>query len=212
MSNINYKMLYRFISDRDFDAIYNMLNDSKDFASFLKNGLAYAKQRNIEDMILLFSYNLGLIESKKILHNIITFEQIQEIHKYKKEIEKALGNPLTDEQCDAIFNDDDASLIVAGAGCGKTTTALGKIVYLVNSGKAKLEEILPIYFNNNNAAEMNDKITDIFGNVQKIAYDYHQLGLKILGGKQSCVVRKTDDVLHEIFNEIVNNKKYDDFL
>ena len=212
MSNINYKMLYRFISDRDFDAIYNMLNDSKDFASFLKNGLAYAKQRNIEDMILLFSYNLGLIESKKILHNIITFEQIQEIHKYKKEIEKALGNPLTDEQCDAIFNDDDASLIVAGAGCGKTTTALGKIVYLVNSGKAKLEEILPIYFNNNNAAEMNDKITDIFGNVQKIAYDYHQLGLKILGGKQSCVVRKTDDVLYEIFNEIVNNKKYDDFL
>lgn len=212
MSNINYKMLYRFISDRDFDAIYNMLNDSKDFASFLKNGLAYAKQRNIEDMISLFSYNLGLIESKKILHNIITFEQIQEIHKYKKEIEKALGNPLTDEQCDAIFNDDDASLIVAGAGCGKTTTALGKIIYLVNSGKAKLEEILPIYFNNNNAAEMNDKITDIFGNVQKIAYDYHQLGLKILGGKQSCVVRKTDDVLHEIFNEIVNNKKYDDFL
>ena len=130
----------------------------------------------------------------------------------KKYIENALKKPLTDEQCDAIFNDDDASLIVAGAGCGKTTTALGKIIYLVNSGKAKLEEILPIYFNNKNAEEMNGKITAVFGNTQKIAYDYHQLGLKILGGRQSCPVRKIDEVIRKIFNEIIENKRFDDFI
>ena len=139
-------------------------------------------------------------------------DEIRKEQKQKEYIENALKKPLTNEQCDAIFNDDDASLIVAGAGCGKTTTALGKIIYLVNSGKAKLEEILPIYFNNKNAEEMNGKITAVFGNTQKIAYDYHQLGLKILGGRQSCPVRKIDEVIRKIFNEIIENKRFDDFI
>lgn len=130
----------------------------------------------------------------------------------KQKIEDILGNPLTNEQCDAIFNDDGASLIVAGAGCGKTTTALGKIIYLVNTGKAQLEEILPIYFNKKNAEEMNGKITAVFGNTKRIAYDYHQLGLEILGGRQSCPVRKTDEVIQEIFNKIVGDKNFYNFI
>ena len=137
---------------------------------------------------------ISFIELLKNKHEQVFLEK--QTKKYKQEIEKALRRTLTDEQCEAIFNDDNASLIVAGAGCGKTTTALGKIVYLVNSGKAKLDEILPIYFNKANAAEMNDKITAIFGNAKKIAYDYHQLGLKILGG---CDVKKSEDVIPKIF-------------
>ena len=134
----------------------------------------------------------------------------EEERRWRKVVEKELNRPLTDEQWAAIYNDDDASLIVAGAGCGKTTTALGKIVYLVKSGKAKLEEILPIYFNKKNADEMNGKITEIFGNTQKIAYDYHSLGLKFL--KESCPVEKSEDMIRRIFKNFLDDKKSEDLI
>lgn len=139
------------------------------------------------------------------INNFIYFIELQknknEVQKYRQEIENSLERSFTDEQIAAIFNDDDASLIVAGAGCGKTTTALGKIVYLVKSGKAKLEEILPIYFNNKNVDEMNDKIIKIFGNTKKIAYDYHQLGNKFL---KKSYARPPEDPIGKIFNKTFN--------
>lgn len=167
------------------------------------------RQEELENIIIAEQKRKMAIEAEKERKIQKEREKLQQQKKY---IENALKKPLTDEQCDAIFNDDDASLIVAGAGCGKTTTALGKIIYLVNSGKARLEEILPIYFNRENAKEMNGKITAVFGNTQKIAYDYHQLGFKILGGEQSCPSRETDKVIRKIFNEIIENKRFDDFI
>lgn len=198
------------------EVIFYRKNNFENYVNFIHKRFLYPSSMNV----FLFTereWKKEREKEKQLAERIDRekFEEeirVKELQKQKEYIEKALGNPLTDEQCDAIFNDDDASLIVAGAGCGKTTTALGKIIYLVNSGKAKLEEILPIYFNNKNAEEMNGKITAVFGNAQKIAYDYHQLGLKILGGRQSCPVRKTDEVIQEIFNKIVDNKNLDDFI
>lgn len=198
------------------EVIFYRKNNFENYVNFIHKRFLYPSSMNV----FLFTereWKKEREKEKQLAERIDRekFEEeirVKELQKQKEYIEKALGNPLTDEQCDAIFNDDDASLIVAGAGCGKTTTALGKIIYLVNSGKARLEEILPIYFNNKNAEEMNGKITAVFGNTKRIAYDYHQLGLEILGRRQSCPVRKTDEVIQEIFNKIVGNKNFDDFI
>ena len=49
---------------------------------------------------------------------------------------------LDEEQCKAILADEKYSLIIAGAGTGKTTTMVSKVKYLVDKKKADPNKIL----------------------------------------------------------------------
>ncbi len=64
------------------------------------------------------------------------------------------------EQKKAIEHGQGPLLIVAGAGTGKTTVLKERFKYLVNSGKAKPEEILCLVFNEDAAAHLEDKIIE----------------------------------------------------
>ena len=46
----------------------------------------------------------------------------------------------------AIVTDEDATLVNAGAGTGKTSTIVGKVDYLLRRGLARPEEILVLAF------------------------------------------------------------------
>ena len=64
----------------------------------------------------------------------------------KKEIQN------NSDQITAIASDEDNTLLVAGAGTGKTTTILGKLAYLVERVGVKPEEILLLSFTGRPAA------------------------------------------------------------
>ena len=49
---------------------------------------------------------------------------------------------LDEEQCKAILADEKYSLIIAGAGTGKTTTMVSKVKYLVDKKNADPRKIL----------------------------------------------------------------------
>ena len=67
------------------------------------------------------------------------------------------NHPLDREQHKAIYDPARFNLTVAGAGSGKTTTILGKILYLLQSGFASPPEILVLSFTHDSATELRER-------------------------------------------------------
>lgn len=67
------------------------------------------------------------------------------------------NHPLDREQRKAIYDPARFNLTVAGAGSGKTTTILGKILYLLQSGFASPPEILVLSFTHDSATELKER-------------------------------------------------------
>jgi DNA helicase-2/ATP-dependent DNA helicase PcrA len=65
---------------------------------------------------------------------------------------------LNKEQAVAVAHGEGPLLIVAGAGTGKTSVISERIVNLINSGKAKSEEILALTFTEKAAGEMEERV------------------------------------------------------
>lgn len=67
------------------------------------------------------------------------------------------NQPLDREQRKSIYDPARFNLTVAGAGSGKTTTILGKILYLLQSGFASPPEILVLSFTHDSAMELRER-------------------------------------------------------
>ena len=76
---------------------------------------------------------------------------------------------LDEDQRRAILIDEDYSLVIAGAGSGKTTTMAAKVKYLVEKKNVPREKILLLAFTNKAAEELD----------RRINYDF-QLGVRVL--------------------------------
>lgn len=62
------------------------------------------------------------------------------------------------QQVDAILHDDDNTLVIAGAGSGKTTTVQGKVNYILKKRLAGLKEILLLSFAKKSADDLKEKL------------------------------------------------------
>lgn len=89
------------------------------------------------------------------------------------------GRRLDNQQMDCIVREAHNHLVIAGAGTGKTTTVVGKIKYLLKSGKYKPEDILVLSFTNASASEMSRRITQETGYEMAVS-TFHKLGLNII--------------------------------
>lgn len=87
--------------------------------------------------------------------------------------------PLTAEQRRAVVSDEDATLVLAGAGSGKTTVIVAKAAYLIDRGIRSPTEILLIAFGKDAAAEMAVRIRERSGESVD-ALTFHALGYSII--------------------------------
>ena len=67
---------------------------------------------------------------------------------------------LDEEQRKVVLSDEDYTLVIAGAGAGKTTTVAAKVKYLVEKQGIRPDQILVISFTNKAVGELQDKINN----------------------------------------------------
>ena len=69
-----------------------------------------------------------------------------------------LPDGLTEEQARAIATDEDVTLVLAGAGTGKTAVIIGKIAHLVRNQGVAPETVLALAFNRKAAIEIRERL------------------------------------------------------
>ncbi len=156
------------------------------------------------------------LDQSKILRFLIIYQDIKNIKSgsamIKEHNDLYINNHLTSEKtyldnilknCDpkilldseqrrAILSDEDYSLIIAGAGAGKTTTVAAKVKYLVEKKNIDPKQILVISFTNKAVGELKERINDQLKIPCPIT-TFHSIGYAIL--------QKQDDVKKKVVDE-----------
>jgi DNA helicase-4 len=107
---------------------------------------------------------------------------------------------LDEEQCKAILADEKYSLIIAGAGTGKTTTMTAKVKYLVDKKNADPERILVMSYTRKATKEIADRIIDEF-DINVHVTTFHSLGyeyIREIFNNRKCVIIDRN-LLNEFF-------------
>lgn len=117
---------------------------------------------------------------------------------------------LDEEQRKVVLSDSDASLVVAGAGAGKTTTVAAKVKYLVEKQDIKPEEIIVISYTNKAVSELSEKINKQLGIPAKVT-TFHAFGNEIIRNTTENVP-ELERYTRRYFLDILKNRIYDNRL
>lgn len=109
-------------------------------------------------------------------------------------VEQKMGKKLTAQQravaaLDYEHEDIDAALVVASAGCGKSTSLMGHVLHLIADGKVRhSDDVLMVVFNNKNRKDLRRKAKEYgFANLGASIHTFHSLGLGIVRKQDSNI-------------------------
>ena len=126
---------------------------------------------------------------------------------------------LNPAQREAVETMDGPVLMLAGAGTGKTRALTARIVHLLNTGRARPNEILAVTFTNKAAREMKNRVGAMLGQpVEGMPWlgTFHAICVKLLrrhaelvGLKSNFTILDTDDQLR-LLKQLVAAEGIDD--
>lgn len=154
--------------------------------------------------------NANSLKQQISIHNDrVADAKIQNAYTFIGDVE---GRRLDKQQMTCIVKDAHNHLVIAGAGTGKTTTVVGKIKFLLKSGRYKPEDILVLSFTNASASEMSQRINQETGcNID--ASTFHKLGLNIITKVNGIVPKITQLNLRKFIKEqLLLNMQSDAYL
>lgn len=136
-------------------------------------------------------------EPRALRANGIAVFVAAELDRWKEFFDNIESKPLTPEQRLSVVVDEDATLVLAGAGSGKTSVITAKAAYLVTAGIRQPEEILLLAFAKNAAEEMSERVEARSG-VPIVARTFHAIAYDIIGtvegSKPALADHATDDM------------------
>ncbi len=124
---------------------------------------------------------------------------------------------LNESQIEAVENNSGATLVLAGAGSGKTRVLTYKLLHLLVKKKLTPNQILAVTFTNKAASEMKSRVSAMLNfPIDKMWLGtFHSLSLRILrknyekvGLKQNFVIIDVDDQL-KLIKKICENENID---
>ncbi|OUL56933.1 UvrD-helicase domain-containing protein [Pseudoalteromonas ulvae] len=114
------------------------------------------------------------------------------------------STPLTPKQAHACIVDNDANLILAGAGTGKTSVLIARVAYLLQSQQANSSELLLLAYGKQAATEMDQRLSRALAHRQVNSRTFHSLALAIVAeveGKQPTLSKYADNseaLIHQL--------------
>jgi len=142
-----------------------------------------------------------------------TSKILSDYHEFFSTVETT---PLNPSQCEAVVNGEDALLVLAGAGSGKTSVLVARAGWLLKRKLAQADQILLLAFGRQAAEEMNDRIQTRLGESAIQARTFHALALHMIreGSNKQPVISKLESdskarrqLLIETWREQCNSKK-----
>ncbi|AHY12749.1 MULTISPECIES: DNA helicase IV [Citrobacter] len=133
------------------------------------------------------------IEACRLQHNqAYTDAMLAEHAEFFQHIE---SSPLNPAQARAVVNGEQALLVLAGAGSGKTSVLVARAGWLLARGEAVAEQILLLAFGRKAAQEMDDRIRERLHTDEVTARTFHSLALHIIsqGSKKVPTVSKLEN-------------------
>ena len=114
---------------------------------------------------------------------------------------------LDKEQRKSVLTDENSTLVVAGAGSGKTLTICGKVHYLIDEEKVKPSDILLLSYSNKSAEDLQKKVEKIHNGLT--VGTFHKIGLDILKSTQQktfVVESQYKAIIEQYFREELKNR------
>jgi DNA helicase-4 len=99
---------------------------------------------------------------------------------YRDFFDNIESQPLNIEQRRAVISNADSSLVIAGAGCGKTSVLIARAGWLINSRQAEPEHILLLAFSRKAAEEMKSRLSQRLPGISFDVKTFHALALEII--------------------------------
>ena len=159
-----------------------------------------------------YKRKLSKIE-KTFLHDYKNINSFIEIHNnnYLKILrsrttilDNVNGYPLDEYQSRVVLSNEPATLVIAGAGSGKSLTIIGKIIYLVKNCNINPEDILCISFTNDATINLKNNIQKNY-NFDINIYTFHKLSLEILKQNNIEYQISPEEHLSTIIDNFIDN-------
>ncbi len=115
-------------------------------------------------------------------------------------VEHTYLQELNDAQREAVLYNDGPSLVIAGAGSGKTRVLTYKIAYLLASGEYSPYNILALTFTNKAAREMKERIASVVGGgvaARLWMGTFHSIFLRILRTHAERINFRSDFTIYD---------------
>ena len=195
---LNYLGMY--ISPEDEGKIKQALSDFWGAAKYDKSEyITYSDRDRIKKAI---EQPVKIIKSIRVPKNNACYSEVKKAREYADTLDSILdddnneyikresikadqllsnidGKSLDTQQRKVVVSDEDRTLVLAGAGSGKTLTIAGKVKYLCDIKGVIPENILLISFTQKSAQELTERINNKLG-VNVEACTFHKLGLNII--------------------------------
>lgn len=193
----------KYISKKEYKLLLAGFEKTIDFFSVLQtsNTLELFCKNNGVNFKIIEKTLRNYLEIDKIIDNLndtYVHSALQQEKEYLDNILKEVDpNIILDEnQREVVLTDEDYSLVIAGAGAGKTTTVAAKVKYLVEKNNVAPSQILVISFTNKAVQELRDKINKDL-KIQCPVTTFHSTG--------NAIIRKQNP---ELLNIVESSKLY----
>ena len=160
-------------------AIPPLLSEAARYRGFLRQELARVEGA-LQDKQAIGRINEFLKDPKAAREGAIAAHLERDLARWECFLDGVEAQPLTIEQRRAVLTDEDATLVLAGAGSGKTSVISAKAAHLLKAGIREPGEILPLAFGKEAATEMATRIGRVC-NVPVKAWTFHALAYHIIG-------------------------------
>ena len=95
-----------------------------------------------------------------------------------------LRNSLTTEQAEAVATDEDVTLVLAGAGTGKTSVVVGKVAHLIHNQGIRPDQVLVLAFNRKAAEELRGRLKGELASTH--VHTFHSFGRRVIAESEAA--------------------------